>query len=344
MPGERSGGGHRARRARHELPGAPTPASGASTKNTAIHPKARHRFHDIRSRYVLPPAALRRGTAAAGPLPGDGRAQRDPGLVLRRRAGTSTRRWRSSTGGSSSPTGADLVDVGGESTRPGAPAAEPAGGARPGAAGGRRRWPPRGSAVSVDTMRAEVAEAAVAAGAVLVNDVSGGLADDEMLPTVAPARDALRADALAGALRGRCSSTRRTATWSPTWSPSCASQLDAALGGRGRSRRGSRSTRASGSPRPPTRTGTCSAGTERLHDLGHPVLVATSRKRFLGTLLADEAGELRPPELREDATTATSALAAASAGLVHPHPPGAAPPWTRCGWRGRWAGARGRRG
>jgi dihydropteroate synthase len=42
------------------------------------------------------------------------------------------------------------------------------------------------------------------------------------------------------------------------------------------------------------------------------VLVATSRKRFLGALLADPSGVLRPPELREDATTATSALAAAA--------------------------------
>jgi dihydropteroate synthase len=54
------------------------------------------------------------------------------------------------------------------------------------------------------------------------------------------------------------------------------------------------------------------AGMERLHDLGHPVLIATSRKRFLGTLLADPSGVVRAPELREDATTATSALAAAA--------------------------------
>jgi dihydropteroate synthase len=51
---------------------------------------------------------------------------------------------------------------------------------------------------------------------------------------------------------------------------------------------------------------------ERLHELGHPVLVAASRKRFLGALLADPTGELRPAHLREDATTATSALAAAA--------------------------------
>jgi dihydropteroate synthase len=54
------------------------------------------------------------------------------------------------------------------------------------------------------------------------------------------------------------------------------------------------------------------AATERLHDLGHPVLVATSRKRFLGALLADDGGTLRPPAGREDATTATTALAAAA--------------------------------
>ena len=45
-----------------------------------------------------------------------------------------------------------------------------------------------GVPVSVDTMRAEVAEAALDAGAVLVNDVSGGLADPGILGVVAAAR------------------------------------------------------------------------------------------------------------------------------------------------------------
>jgi dihydropteroate synthase len=45
--------------------------------------------------------------------------------------------------------------------------------------------------------------------------------------------------------------------------------------------------------------------------LGHPLLVATSRKRFLGHLLADSDG-LRPPGERDDATTATATLAAAA--------------------------------
>ena len=64
------------------------------------------------------------------------------------------------------------------------------------------------------------------------------------------------------------------------------------------------------------------AGMERLHDLGHPVLIATSRKRFLGSLLADASGELRPPHLRDDGTTATSALAAAAgAWCIRTHTP-----------------------
>ena len=82
--------------------------------------------------------------------------------------------------------GADLVDVGGESTRPGA--------ARVDEAEELRRVIPvvrelaaAGVLVSVDTMRASVAEQAVAAGARMVNDVSGGLADPGMIPVVAAA-------------------------------------------------------------------------------------------------------------------------------------------------------------
>ncbi|WP_159811140.1 dihydropteroate synthase, partial [Cellulomonas citrea] len=80
--------------------------------------------------------------------------------------------------------GADLVDVGGESTRPGA--------ARVPLDEELARVLPvitslvaHGVVVSVDTMRAQVARAAVDAGAVLVNDVSGGLADPQMVPLVA---------------------------------------------------------------------------------------------------------------------------------------------------------------
>ena len=90
--------------------------------------------------------------------------------------------------------GADLVDVGGESTRPGAPRVDEEEELRrviPVVAA----WPPRASRQRRHHAR-QVAERAVAAGALLVNDVSGGLADPGMVPAVAAA-DALRRDALA---------------------------------------------------------------------------------------------------------------------------------------------------
>ncbi|MCU1420073.1 MAG: dihydropteroate synthase [Mycetocola sp.] len=80
--------------------------------------------------------------------------------------------------------GADWIDVGGESTRPGA-------GAVTGAEELRRVLPivealvERAIPVSIDTLHAATAEAAVAAGAGMVNDVSGGLADPGMAATVA---------------------------------------------------------------------------------------------------------------------------------------------------------------
>jgi dihydropteroate synthase len=82
--------------------------------------------------------------------------------------------------------GADLVDVGGESTRPGArrvPVDEELARVVP----VLHELSAAGVACSVDTTRAAVAEAAVDAGAVLVNDVSGGLADPLMAKTVAAA-------------------------------------------------------------------------------------------------------------------------------------------------------------
>jgi dihydropteroate synthase len=80
--------------------------------------------------------------------------------------------------------GVDIIDVGGESTRPGAE--------RVSEAEEQRRVIPvieglagKGADLSVDTMRASTAKLAVAAGASIVNDVSGGAADPEMFATVA---------------------------------------------------------------------------------------------------------------------------------------------------------------
>ena len=205
--------------------------------------------------------------------------------------------------------GADLVDVGGESTRPGA--------GRPSLQEELDRVLPvvtalaaDGALVSVDTMRAAVATEAVRAGAVLVNDVSGGLADDEMLPTVA----ALGTPYVLMHWRAHSHEMQAHTRYGDVVVDVMAElqeRLDAA------SRAGVDPARVAVDPgigfsKTADQNWDVLAGTERLHELGHPVLIATSRKRFLGVLLADSSGELRPPELREDGTTATSALAAAA--------------------------------
>ena len=80
--------------------------------------------------------------------------------------------------------GVDIIDIGGESTRPGAE--------RVSEAEEIERTIPvitelakHGARISIDTMRASTAEAAVKAGASIINDVSGGLADPDMLQTAA---------------------------------------------------------------------------------------------------------------------------------------------------------------
>ena len=154
--------------------------------------------------------------------------------------------------------GADLLDVGGESTRPGAE--------RPAPAEEIRRVLPvietlaaEGALISIDTMRADVAALALDAGAVMVNDVSGGQADPEMLALVADR------------------AVRRTCVCIGVGTPStCRSGRVRRRGGRGdrRARRaaggdprrpgstwtGSRWTRDWGSRRTRTTTGRCCGG------------------------------------------------------------------------------------
>jgi dihydropteroate synthase len=205
--------------------------------------------------------------------------------------------------------GADLVDVGGESTRPGA--------APPSPEEELARVLPvvraladAGALVSVDTMRAEVAAQAVAAGAVLVNDVSGGRADPEMLATVAR----LGTPYVLMHWRAHSREMEQHADYGDVVADvmtELREQLEAAYAA------GIAPERIAVDPgigfsKTADQNWDVLAGIERLHALGHPVLVATSRKRFLGRLLAGADGELRPPDEREDATTATSALAAAA--------------------------------
>jgi dihydropteroate synthase len=205
--------------------------------------------------------------------------------------------------------GADLVDVGGESTRPGA--------TRPGAEEEADRVVPvvtalsaDGVLVSVDTMRASVAEQAVAAGAVLVNDVSGGRADEDMLGTVARLGTAY----VLMHWRAHSREMQQHTSYDEVVGDVAAElddQLEAALQA-GVLRERIALDPGIGFSKTADQNWQVLAGLDVLHELGQPVLVAASRKRFLGTLLADAAGELRPADQRDDATTATSTLAAIS--------------------------------
>nr|WP_232375323.1 dihydropteroate synthase [Mycolicibacterium baixiangningiae] len=204
--------------------------------------------------------------------------------------------------------GAAIIDVGGESTRPGASRVDPD-------VETARVVPvvealaAGGITVSIDTMHARVAEAALEHGAAIVNDVSGGRADPDMARVVAEAGvpwilmhwRSVDAD-----------DPHRVPSYGDVVSEVRAELLtsvDAAVAagveprnliidpGLGFAKTGQHNW----------------ALLHALHELVSteiPVLVGASRKRFLGALLADAYGAVRPPDGRETATAVISALAA----------------------------------
>lgn len=204
--------------------------------------------------------------------------------------------------------GADVIDVGGESTRPGAE--------RPSMDQESARVLPvvaalasAGLTVSIDTMRATVARDAVAAGASLVNDVSGGLADAAMLSTVAD----LGVPVVLMHWRGPSASMQHYAEYDDVVlavRDHLAQRVEAALAA-GVSEQAIALDPGLGFAKRPEHNWALLHRLQTLLDLGFPVLVGASRKSFLGALLADADGP-RAVEQREAATTAVSALAAAS--------------------------------
>ena len=203
--------------------------------------------------------------------------------------------------------GADLVDVGGESTRPGA--------ARVDEAEELKRVIPvvrgltsEGVTVSVDTMRASVAERSLAAGAALVNDVSGGLADPAMIPAVAAAGAPFVVMHWRGFLQGSTVRGSYVDVVSEVVTELHA-RVEAVLAG------GVAADRIVVDPglgfsKEAEHDLILLAHLDRLRELGHPVLVAASRKRFLGRVLAGPEGAPPPARERDAATAAVSALAA----------------------------------
>ena len=203
--------------------------------------------------------------------------------------------------------GADLVDVGGESTRPGArrvPEEEELRRVVPVV----RELAAAGVLVSVDTMRATVAERAVEAGAVIVNDVSGGLADPAMVPVAAAAGVPF----VVMHWRGQSADMNSRAVYADVVAEvtgELRQRLDAVAAGGVDPERiivdpGLGFAKDSGHDL------ALLAHLVDMRALGHPVLVAASRKRFLGRVLAGGQGDPPPARERDAATAAVSAIAA----------------------------------
>jgi dihydropteroate synthase len=204
--------------------------------------------------------------------------------------------------------GAAIIDVGGESTRPGA--------TRIDAAIEKARVIPvikelagQGITISIDTMHADVARAALENGAGIVNDVSGGLADPAMAPLLAdagvpwvlmhwrsvgadrPHRAPDYHDVVADV---RTELLRSVDAAVSAGVDPAQLIIDPGLGFAKNAEHNWSLLRA----------------LPQFVATGIPVLVGASRKRFLGALLADPDGTARDPAGRETATAVISALAA----------------------------------
>ena len=198
--------------------------------------------------------------------------------------------------------GADIVEVGGESTRPGA-------GRTPVAEELRRVLPVvralSGTAcVSIDTMRADVAAAAIDAGARLVNDVSGGRADPAMLRLVAEAA----LPYICMHWRGHSEDMQSRAVYADV-AAEVVAELTDQLGAAERA--GIAPDRliidpGFGFAKTSEHNWQLLRRLSELEALGRPLLAGVSRKGFLGTLLAGPDGTPRPAKERDDATTALS--------------------------------------
>ncbi|MBO0985696.1 dihydropteroate synthase [Rathayibacter sp. SD072] len=199
--------------------------------------------------------------------------------------------------------GADLIDVGGESTRPGA--------ARVDADAEQARVLPvvralatEGVQVSIDTMSASTAEAALDAGALVVNDVSGGLADPAMLPLVAE-RGAVY---IAMHWRGHSADMNSLASYSDVVGEvrgELERRIDAAR------EAGIRDDRlildpGLGFAKNGGHDWALLARLDAIVSLGFPVLVGHSRKRFLAPFAPVDA----PAAERDDVTAMLSLIAA----------------------------------
>ena len=188
--------------------------------------------------------------------------------------------------------GADIIDVGGESTRPGAERVSPAEEERR-VINVISKLVDAGKPISIDTMRASTARAAVIAGASIINDVSGGLADAAMLDTAAE----LKVPYIAMHWRGHSKEMNNLAVYTNVVEEVIAElslRIEASLSA-GVSKSNLIIDPGIGFAKEAADNWLIIEEIERFVALGYPVLVGASRKRFLG---GDD------PISREEATVA----------------------------------------
>jgi dihydropteroate synthase len=202
--------------------------------------------------------------------------------------------------------GADIIDIGGESTRPGA--------SRVSLAEEQARVLPvieaivtqLGAKVSIDTMNAETARLAVAAGASIINDVSGGLADPGMFQVAADTG----ATTIISHWRGFSDQMDTLATYDDVAAEVAAElklRVDAALAV------GVKPTQIVVDPglgfaKDMQQNWKLVARLEKLEELGYPILVGASRKRFIAGVIEPEEPAEVSNERRDLATAVLTAL------------------------------------
>ncbi|MDQ2637439.1 MAG: dihydropteroate synthase [Actinomycetota bacterium] len=203
--------------------------------------------------------------------------------------------------------GAQIIDVGGESTRPGATRIDPE------IETSRvvpviKQLAGQGLTVSIDTMHAEVARAALDSGATIVNDVSGGRADPNMGPLLADAKVpwVLMHWRSVGAQRPHEVPAYRDVVADVR--AELLANVDSAMAA-GVDPHRLIIDPGLGFAKTAEHNWALLRALPEFVGTGIPVLVGASRKRFLGTLLADADGLARPPGGRETATAVISALA-----------------------------------
>ena len=202
--------------------------------------------------------------------------------------------------------GVDIIDIGGESTRPGASRISPEE-EKARVLPVLRALADYDTVLSIDTMRAEVAEEAIAAGASIVNDVSGGLADSDMPRLIAD----VRVPYVVMHWRGFSDSMQKLAVYEVT-----AKEVRHEL-----TERIEKLTKAGveidqiildpglGFAKEPDHNWDVLQAIESFEKLKRPLLVGASRKRFLGRLLNDGEGD-RDVKEREAATIAVTTMLA----------------------------------